>query len=338
MGDRALVTGGGGFLGTAICRMLHERGDQVVACGRQDYPHLQELGIATRQVDLRDAMAVDAVCAGMDIVYHAGAIAGIWGPRRLFWDTNYEGTRHVIAACRRHGVGRLVYTSSPSVVFGDGDLCAVDESWPYPAHYSAHYPASKGAAERAVLAAHGQELATVALRPHLIWGPGDRHLIPRIVDRARRGRLRQVGDGTNRVDIVYVDNAATAHLQAGDILAAGGACGGKPYFISQGEPVVLWSWVNELLDALGAPRVERAVSYAAARRIGGVLEVAYRLLGIRSEPPMTRFLAAQLAKSHYFDISGARRDFGYVPTVTTAEGLERLVAAFGRCGSLPTHP
>lgn len=244
---KVLVTGGGGFLGGRIVVMLHARGDDVTALGRHRYPHLEEAGIRTVQADLRDAAAVEKACRGMEVVFHAGAVTGIWGRWRTFWDINVDGTENVIDACRQCGVLKLVYTSSPSVVFGDDDLCGVDESQPYPMWYLADYPQTKALAEQAVLDANCQTLTTVALRPHLIWGPGDPHLIPRVIDRARRGRLIQVGDGTNLVDITYIDNAADAHLKAADRLSPDAACAGKPYFVSQGEPVELWPWLGQIL-------------------------------------------------------------------------------------------
>ena len=323
---KALVTGGGGFLGGAIVRQLHARGDRVTALGRNRYPDLERLGIATVQVDIRDADALRKACAGMDVVLHVAALPGIWGKRSTFWAINVDGTRNVIDACRQVRVPRLVYTSSPSVVFGEAPLCGVDESQPYPDRYLADYPETKAVAERMVLEANGPNLATVALRPHLIWGPGDPQLIPRIVDRARRGRLVQVGDGTNLVDITYIDNASTAHLLAADaLLASPERCGGRAYFISQAEPVAIWSWIGGLLERLGVAPVRRRVSYASARRAGWLLERMYKLLGITAEPPMTRFLASQLARSHYFDTAAARRDLGYEPVVTTALGLDRLI-------------
>ncbi|MGD2110896.1 MAG: NAD-dependent epimerase/dehydratase family protein [Phycisphaerae bacterium] len=322
---KALVTGGGGFLGTRIVQMLAARGEEVVVFGRSRYPHHERSGIVTIQGDLRDADAVDRACQGMDVVFHVGAFAGIWGPRRLFRDINVSGTRHVLNSCQMGGIRRLVYTSSPSVVFGDEPLCGVDESYPYPDRFLAHYPETKAHAEQMVLAANGGTLATVALRPHLIWGPGDPHLLPRLVARARAGKLMQVGDGENRVDITFIDNAARAHILAADALAPDAACAGRAYFISQGEPVVLWPWLNEVLAAVGVPPVKKRISFRKAHWIGAVFEGVYRALGARSEPPMTRFVAAQLAKSHYFDISAARRDLGYEPIVATAEGLRPTV-------------
>lgn len=261
----------------------------------------------------------------MDAVFHVAAKAGVWGAARDFESINVDGTRNVVAACRAQGVPKLVYTSSPSVVFGRDDLCGVNESQPYPSRYLAAYPRTKAVAERMVLEANDPKLATVALRPHLIWGPGDPHLIPRVIDRARRGKLRQVGDGKNLVDITYIDNAAEAHVLAADALTTASACAGRAYFISQGEPVALWQWLNQLLDAVGAPKVTKRMSVGAASVLGGVLERAYTLLRLPGEPIMTRFVANQLAKSHYFDISAARRDFGYAPRVSLTEGMSRLV-------------
>lgn len=322
-----LVTGGGGFLGSAIVRMLHARGEDVRVLGRGTYPHLRNLATQISQGDIRDPKAVHEACQGVDTVYHAAALAGIWGRRRDFESINIGGTQNVLAAGAESGVRKLIYTSSPSVVFGDGrePLCGVNESQPYPSRYLADYPRTKAIAERMVLKANSGELATVALRPHLIWGPGDPHLIPRVIAGARAGKLRQVGDGEALVDITYIDNAAHAHMLAADALHPGAPCAGRPYFISQGEPVRLWDWLNKILQAVGAPMVTRRISFARAHRLGGLLEAFYSILHLRGEPPMTRFLAAQLAKSHYFDISAARRDLGYSPLVSTDEGETRLI-------------
>jgi len=331
---KVLVTGGGGFLGGAIARRLHERGDSVTAFGRNAYPHLQRLGIATARGDVRNGPAVREAVEGMDAVVHVAAKVGIWGRRRDFHEVNVIGTHNVIDACRAVGVRRLVATSSPSVVDCAHGLEGVDESQPYPERYLAHYPETKAEAERAVLAAHGAAPASVVLRPHLIWGPGDTQLIPRLLERARRERLIRVGDGTNLVDITYIDNAAAAHVAAVDRVAPTSPCGGKAYFISQGAPVLLWPWIDDLLGRVGLPSVKRRLSLAAALRIGALLEAAYRLAPTTAEPPMTRFLAGQLAKPHYFRIDAARRDLGYEPSVGADEGLDRL-AAWIRGGMRP---
>ena len=320
-----LVTGAGGFLGLYITEMLVARGDRVRAFCRGIYPQLDALGVETIRGDLRDREAVAAVCRGIDVVYHTAAAAGIAFDWQHFYGINTLGTRHVVEGCRRHGVRKLVFTSSPSVTFDGGDQCGVDESVPYASRWLCHYPQTKALAEQHVLESNSPDgLSTCALRPHLIWGPRDRHLIPRLLDRARSGRLRRVGDGTNLIDMIYVENAAAAHLQAADAMEADSAVAGRAYFLSQGEPVNCWRWIDEILALAGLDPVGKSISLAAASRIGAAFEGIYKLLRLKSEPPMTRFLAAQLATSHYFDITRAREDFGYAPRVSTAEGMERL--------------
>lgn len=323
---KVLVTGGGGFLGRYIVARLLARGDTVTILGRSRHPDLEALGVIWVQGDIANGERVMAACQGQDVVYHVAALAGIWGPRQVFFKTNVEGTRHVIEGCRRHEVGKLIYTSTPSVVFTGEPLRNVDETRPYGSNWLCHYAETKAQAEAEVLAANGLTLRTVALRPHLIWGVGDNHLIPRVVARAKAGRLRIVGDGTNKVDIVQVDNAADAHLLAERALEEPGKADGKAYFISQGEPVVLWDWINDLLRRLDVPPVKKRISLAAAYRLGGVLEGMFGLLRLRQEPPMTRFLAVELAKDHYFNIAAARRDLGYEPKKGTEEGVAELVA------------
>ncbi len=324
---RILVTGGGGFLGRYLVRRLLERGDRVAILGRTPHPDLVEMGVEEIRADLADRERVTEACRHRDVVYHVAAKAGVWGRWESYFQPNVEGTRAVLEGCRRHGVGKLVYTSTPSVVFTGDPLAGVDESIPYGRHWLCHYAHTKALAEREILDANRSgDLNTVALRPHLIWGVGDNHLIPRVVDRARRGRLRVVGEGTNRVDIVHVANAAEAHLRAERALDEPGRADGKAYFISQGEPVVLWDWINQLLRSLGVPTVDKRVSLRTAYAAGAVCEALYRLLGRKEEPPMTRFLAVELGKDHYFDIGAARRDLGYEPLVSTEAGLVELVA------------
>lgn len=324
----ALVTGGGGFLGGAVVRKLLARGDAVRSFTRTAYPWLTELGVEQAHGDLTDADAVANAVAGCDVVFHVAAKAGVWGRPADFFATNVTGTLNVLAACKRHGVRRLVYTSTPSVVHGGGSIEGSDESLPYPAHFEADYPATKAEAEKAVLAANGPDLATVSLRPHLIWGPGDPHLIPRILARAKAGKLRRIGDNPVTVDVTYVDNAADAHLLAADRLAPGSAVAGRAYFISNGEPVELWAFLNRVLADAGVPPVTKSVSVWKAKLAGRVLERVYRTLRLRAEPPMTRFVASQLSTSHWYDITAARRDLGYVPAVSVEEGLKRLAASF----------
>lgn len=335
---RALVTGGGGFLGQAICRQLRVAGIEVHSLSRGRYPELDDCGVRSFAGDVADPSAVRIAAEGCDLVFHVAAKAGVYGRARDYWRANVEGTRAVLAVCRELRIGRLVHTSSPSVTFSGVDQNGVNEAEPYPRSFLAEYPRTKAIAEQDVLAANGPELRTTALRPHLIWGPGDRHLVPRLAARARQGRLRRIGTGDPLIDSCYIDNAATAHLLAAAALApdhrptsATSGPAGKAYFISNGEPWPLWTLINRLLAAVDAPPVgPRSISPRFAYAIGATLETLYRpwlMLWPGIEPPMTRFVARQLSTAHWFDLSAAERDFGYRPHVSLADGLERLRSA-----------
>jgi 2-alkyl-3-oxoalkanoate reductase len=327
---KVLVTGGGGFLGQALCRGLVARGFDVTSFNRGHYATLDAFGVRQVQGDLADRDAVLTAVKGMDAIFHNAAKAGAWGSYESYHLANVVGTQHVIDACRTHGVGRLVHTSTPSVTHRathpvEGGTA---DTVPYGEDFKAPYATTKTIAERAVLAANGENLATVALRPRLIWGPGDNQLLPRLVQRARAGKLRFVGDGNNRIDTTYIDNAAQAHLDAFDHLAPGAACAGRAYFISNGEPKPVREIVNALLAAAGAPPVTKTLPFRAAYAIGAICEAAWTLLPLEGEPPLTRFLAEQLSTTHWYDMTPATRDFGYMPTVSIAEGLARLAAAY----------
>ncbi|MCK4623416.1 MAG: NAD-dependent epimerase/dehydratase family protein [Desulfuromonadales bacterium] len=321
---KALVTGGGGFLGKAIVRLLLEKGVVVRSFSRREYPQLTALGVVHSCGELADLQAVKDAAAGCDIVYHVAAKAGVWGPYDEFYRANVVGTENVIRACREQGIRRLVYTSSPSVVFDGTDMEGVDESVPYPAHYHSFYPQTKAQAEQLVLAANGAALATVALRPHLIWGPEDNHLVPRILERGKQGALRKIGKRDCLVDTIYIDNAAEAHLSAAEKLAVGSAVAGKAYFLSNGEPLPLWEIVNRILAAGNIPPVTKSISPQLAYVIGVVLEKIYGGLHLKGEPRMTRFVAKELSTAHWFDLSAARNDFGYIPRISIDEGMQRL--------------
>ncbi len=326
---QTLVTGGGGFLGQSICEQLLARGDRVRSFGRGAYPELEKLGVEVVRGNITDASAVRDACQDAEAVFHVAARPGTYVQPKPFYEANTLGTQHVIDACRKHGVSRLIYTSSPSVVFAGNDQKSIDETVPlaldWLAKHRSFYSHSKALGEQKVLAANDRQLQTCALRPHLIWGPRDQHLIPRLIARAKSGRLRRVGDGQNRVDMIYVENAAVAHLQAADALAeANSPVAGNAYFLSQGEPVNCWEWIDQILALAKLPPVRKTISQKAAWRVGATMEMLYRVLQLRGEPPMTRFVAAQLATSHWFDISAARQNFGYAPQVSTAEGMRRL--------------
>jgi len=325
-GTQVLVTGGGGFLGGAIVDQLLAAGYAVRSFARGDYPELRERGVTVIRGDLTDLDAVQQACDGCAVVFHNAAKAGVWGDFESFYRPNFVGTENVLAACGRTGVGRLVFTSSASVVFGDADMEGVNESVPYPSHPRSPYTATKAEAERMVLAADSPSLRTVSLRPHLIWGPGDTQIIPRILAQARAGKILRVGAGKNIIDTTYIDNVAAAHILAAAALRDNPHASGRAYFISNGEPVNLWDFVNRILTMAGIPAIRRGIPKSVAVIMGGVIESIHLALKLPGEPRMTRFLAEELSTSHWFDISAARRELKYEPQVSMEEGLRRLQA------------
>lgn len=307
-----VVTGGGGFLGRALCSRLIGLGSTVTSIARGDYPELREMGVKTVQLDIAsDLERLKDVIRGARCVFHVAAKVTMWGPYEGFYKTNVLGTRTLIQACREVGVRNLVFTSSPSVVASGKDLCGVDESIPYPKKFHAYYPQTKALAEQEVLAANSSSLATIALRPHLIFGPGDTSLEALVVKRAKQGRLVRIGDGQNLADFSYIEDCVSAHILAAEALEGNPACRGKVYFISQGVPVKLWDWIDAALRRNGLPPVKRSVPKFIACLAGSALETLARILPI--DPPFTRFLAEEMATSHYFNISAAKRDLGYEP-------------------------
>lgn len=336
---KILVTGGGGFLGQALCRGLIERGHEVASFNRGRYPALDALGVRQIQGDLADRKAMIAACAGVDAVFHNAAKAGAWGDYDEYHRANVMGTGNVLAGCREHGVAKFVYTSTPSVTHRathpvEGGTA---DNVPYGEDLKAPYASTKLIAEKIVLAANDDALATVALRPRLIWGPGDNQLLPRLVERAKAGRLRLVGDGGNLIDTTYIDNAAQAHFDAFEHLAPGAACAGRAYFISNGEPKPVREIVNALLAAAGAPTVEKTIPFRAAYAVGAICEGLWSALPLRGEPPMTRFLAEQLSTTHWYDMAPAQCDFGYVPRVPFHEGITRLKDSWSARAAVTSH-
>ena len=342
MSAPVFITGASGFIGGKIAERLLAEGRRVRVLARRPLPHLEALGAEVIPGDLDDMHALRRGCASAESVFHVAGRVGVWGPRKEFFEVNVGGTQNVINACREAGVPRLIYTSSPSVVYHGGNLAGVDESAPLCTSAPCAYPTSKAAAELEVLSANEKNFSTIALRPHLVWGPGDRNVVPRVLALARAGRLKIIGSGRNKVDVTHISNVVDAHLLAEQALcratartntglaaASNGANpGGKAYFITNGEPVVLWDWINELLRGLGIPEITKHVPLPVAYAAGGVLEGLWRVLPLKGEPPMTRFVAKELATDHWFDISAARRDLGFHPLMTVAEGVTELVAHY----------
>ena len=321
---KALVTGGGGFLGSAIVKALLARGDSVKTIQRSDYPFLKEWGAETIKGDLTKPEDINTAAKECDVIFHVAAKAGVWGDYEDYYQANVVATKNVLEACRINNVNKLVYTSTPSVVFDGKDEDGINETTPYTNNFFNAYQKTKAEAEQLVISANNNELKTVSLRPHLIWGAGDPHLVPRIINRAKAGRLKLVGNKNNKVDSCYIDNAAHAHILAADCLDSDSVCAGKIYFISNDEPITMPDLINKILATAGLPAVNKTVPENVAYTIGYILEKIYSLLNIKNEPIMTRFVARQLSTSHWFDLSAAKQDLGYQPLISIEEGMKRL--------------
>ncbi|MFP5459351.1 MAG: NAD-dependent epimerase/dehydratase family protein [Bacteriovoracia bacterium] len=325
---RILITGGGGFLGTWIVKELLKNSHYLVTnFSRHSYEHLADLGVPTIRGDIAHLPDVEhALSQGFDAIIHTASLVGMWGRGEEFDRINVTGTENLLATALKFGIKKFVYTSSPSSVFGLGGHRGSDETMPYPAKHLAHYPRTKALAEMRVLAANGPDLHTVALRPHLIWGPGDQNLIPRVVNQARLGKLKVVGDGANQVDVIYVEEAARAHVLALEKLGVGSVVNGQAYFLGQG-PVRLWDFIDQVLTHAEAPKPEDTVSVRTAHFLGRVFEAVWKLAGIYNpEPPITRFVALNLGTDHWYSHAKAERDLGWVPEISIEEGLKRLFA------------
>ncbi len=323
---KVLVTGGGGFLGRSLVTRLLKRGDAVRVLCRGDYPELATWGAEVRRGDVANSSTFNQAAEGCDALMHIAAKVGAWGAYDSFYETNVRGSENAIRACRTQGIRRLVYTSTPSVVHGGGDLEGANESLPYAEHYEAFYPKTKAIAERLILAANGESLSTVALRPHLMWGPGDTQLLPRFAERYRAGKLRLCSGRPKLVDTLYIDNAVDAHLLALDALSPESACAGRPYFISNGEPLPIDEVVNGVLGTIDLGPVKKKIHPFVAWGAGAVAESVFSLCGIKKEPPITRFVAHQLSTAHWFDIGAAKKDLAYEPRINFVEGLQLLRA------------
>ena len=305
----------------------------MLSLSRGAYPDLEAVGVHTKQVDISsNPDSWDALFEGIDGVFHTAAKVDMWGDYEGFYKTNVLGTRNVMAACRRAGVRRLVYTSSPSVIHTGDNLRDADESLHYPKHFHAFYPQTKAQAEQEVLGAdnHGV-MHTVALRPHLIWGPNDTNLIPTILERARAGRLTRIGAGENKVDLTFIDDCVHAHILAMKALEnSPDIVSGKAYFISQGDPVNMWQWINQVLAVHGLPPVTRSLSTQVAYALAAVMEFganALSLIGIKITPLLTRFLVSEMSTDHYFNIIRAKKDLGYAPSCSIADAMTKTFGA-----------
>lgn len=321
---KILVTGATGFLGGALARRLAARGDEVTALGRSpaQLAGLERAGIRPLRADLADAAAIRAACLGQELVFHCGALSSAWGPAEAFYRANVLGTRNVISGCEAGAVRRLVHVSTPSIYFRFETRLEVAEDAPLPSKAANEYARTKLLAEAEIDAAFARGLPVVTIRPRAIFGEGDNAILPRLIDRLQQGRLRIIGDGQNITDLTYVENVVDALLLCAeapaDVL-------GKKYNLTNDEPLPLWPLIERLCAALGYAYPRRRISYPLALGLAGLLEGVSRLLPGQPEPLLTRYMVGVLAKSTTLDISAARRDLGYQPRVSVAEGFERFV-------------
>ncbi len=330
-----LVTGGGGFLGRHMVKKLLAADETVRVIGRKTYPDLQALGVDCQQGDLSDPAACLRAVSGCQAVLHSAAQAGIWGDYQSYYRNNFLATQNLLdAAVSTGGVKTFLYTSTPSVVYGHGDIDGGDESLPYPKTYLTPYAQTKALAEKLVLSANSKNFASAAIRPHLIFGPGDNHLIPKLLARARAGTLRIIGSGQNKISVSYVENVADAHVLALRRLEPGSKLSGQAYFVNEPEPVNCWDFINRILAGAGIPAVTKRVPYRVAYAAGWLCEKYAELVRQRDDPRLTRFLVAQLGTSHWFKVDRARRDLAWEPAVGLEEGVRRCLTVNG----IPTTP
>jgi sterol-4alpha-carboxylate 3-dehydrogenase (decarboxylating) len=332
---RSLVTGGCGFIGRLLVDALVARGDDVTVVDFAEKPPRPDVRFL--RVDLRDAQATRSFCAGQDVVFHNASIVHTRKSREEdVWAVNFGGARNVLAGCRTHGVARLVYVSSASAVYEGRDIENGDESLPYSRISQAPYADSKIAAEKEILKANGTDgLLTCAIRPHVVFGPGDERFLPAILARARTGRLKYaVGLGRKMSDFTYASNVADALVLADEKLLPGSAVAGNAYFITNGEPMGFWDFVGLVLQRLRLPPIRGRVPFPIAYAVAAAYEAADTLRGgtLNSENGLSRFAIRYMCTHHYFSIARARRDLGYAPAVSIADGIERTARHLEQLG------
>lgn len=326
----SLVTGGAGFVGRALVDALRKRGDRVIV--------VEPFGTAFRddiqfeRVDIRDTEALARLCEGVQTVFHNASLVHTKHNREDdVWSVNLGGTRSVLRACWQARVPKLVYVSTASAVYEGEDIERGDESLPYARKSQAPYADSKIAAERELLAASGQRgVLTCAIRPHVVFGPGDRRFLPAVLSKAKAGKLRlSVGLRNRKLsDFTYVDNLVDALLRADERLTPGSPVAGQAYFVTNGEPLPFFEFVARVLRELGLPRIVGSVPYPIAYAAAAIKESIDTMRGgtLHAEEGMSRFAVRYMVRHHYFDIGKAQRDLGYVPKVALDEAI-RLTCA-----------
>ncbi len=318
---RVLVTGGTSLLGASVIERLIDRGDDVVSFQRSAG------SVATTEVlgDIGDPSALDRATSGVEAVVHLAAKVGVTGSAESFRSINIDGTRNVIEAAQRNGVARMVHVSSPSVAHAGTALVGADASPADPTTTRGHYSTTKAEAELLALDYNSDTFPVVAIRPHLVWGPGDTQLVGRIIERANQGRLVLIGNGSALIDSTYIDNAGDALVAAVDRVAD---LGGQAFVVSNNQPRTVRELLERIVGAAGLPEPSRSVPAAAAFRGGQLIESVWNRSGSDNDPPLTSFLAEQLSTAHWFDQRRTQHALDWQPTVSLDEGFRRLQAWF----------
>ena len=321
------MTGTGSLLLGGLASELLRRGDEVVCLQRRPAAFMGHQNAHEVLADICDADAVALAAKGCDAIIHGAARVGVVGSQKEFYDTNVLGTENILRAAEQQSISRLVFVSTPSVAHTGASLVGAPAGRAEIGRSRSYYAESKAIAERTVLNARNSQLAVVAIRPHLVWGPGDTQLVGRIVERAKSGRLAVVGTGNALVDSTYIDNAISAHIAALDALHIGSACDGKAYVVSNGEPRTVNELMRSMCESAGVPFEPRHLSLTLGIRLGSLVERLWPLMQ-SSEPPITRFIAEQLGTAHWFDQRVVHNDLKWAPSVTLDEGFKQLTQWF----------
>jgi hypothetical protein len=320
---RIFLTGASGFIGGAVASSLKARHD-IVAMSRSERSDvaIRALGVSPVRSAL-GAVAPEHV-AGAEVVIHCAAHVEAWGPREVFWQTNVEGTRQLLEVARRAGVRRFLFVGTEAALFRGQDMLEIDETYPYPAATPYLYSETKAEAERLVLAANdpANGFATISIRPRLVWGPGDQTILPILKRMIAEGRFMWLDGGRARTSTTHVANLVHA-LE----LALTKGRGGEAYFVTDGEETTMRAFLTALLGTQGVKAPDRSLPGFVARGAAAVLERVWRLLGLRSEPPLPALAAGQMSRHCTIRIDKIRRELGYAPVISVREGLAQLAAA-----------
>lgn len=323
---KILITGGKGFIGNSIAKKLSMLGHEISTVSRSSDYRKKEYITAHHQYDLSKDNLNHQILKNIDVVFHVAAKAGIEGKYNDYYASNYLATKLLLDACKSSSVQNFIYTSSPSVVFTKEPIKNANENLPYIKNKVSPYAQTKAIAEKEVLNSNDNiNFKTIALRPHLVWGEGDPHLLPKVIRRHAEGKLKIVGDGLNQVDLTHIDNVTHAHVTAMNALISNKPVGGKAYFISQSEPVQLWKWLNDLFIKLKLPPLKKRVSFQKAYLAGMVAESLWGLFNFSKDLPMSRFAACQLSHDHWFSNYAAEKDLGYRPIISMEKALDKTI-------------